>query len=379
MKIERIELSVFETRANTGRFDLEQIEAAPGYKRWVRRGRPTPPGEIHVLHGWADGVEGMCTVGDARYSTMRSEDLEQLRVLALGESALDRERLFDKMHAATRGMFTLVGWFGAFDNCLWDIAGKAEGKPVCELIGGSRDTCPAYYNFGGSSPEAAADDAVQARERGFGALKDHFQDTGQVNEAWFRAVRDAVGAGPDLLHDAASCTYHFDEALSVGRVLEELDYGWFEEPLADRDQPGLQRLCDALEIPILAPETMMNDVELSQVWLTSGAVDMLRVNARHGMTMTLRLARLAAGSGTTIEANGPGGLFGLVHAHLVCAVENTTYYEYFPGGSRDEVGREIGLLNPPVPVAGAISPPEGPGWGAAWDRAFFERQRVAVR
>lgn len=211
------------------------------------------------------------------------------------------------------------------------------------------------------------------------ALKDHFLGTGQQNVDRFRATRDAVGPEPVLLHDAASCSYHFEEALEVGRVLEELGYGWFEEPLADRDLPALQRLCELLEISLLAPETMMNDFELSQVWLHSRAVDMLRVNARHGMTMMFRLARLAAEVGTTIEANGPGGLFGLVHAHLVCCVENTTYYEYFPGGSRDEIGREIGLLNPAVPERGSISAPDLPGWGAQWDRVYFERTRVAVR
>ena len=380
MVIDRIELSVFETVTNTSRFNLQQTDAAPGHKRWVRQADATPTSELHVLHVYtSDGIEGICTVGDARYTTMRTEDLQMLRVLAVGEDALDRERLFDKMHAATRGMFTLVGWFGTFDNCLWDIAGKAAGQPVCELIGRTRADCPAYYNFGGNSPEAAAADAVQARDRGFGALKDHFHGTGEQNEPWFRVVREAVGAEADLLHDAASCTYHFDEALAVGRVLEELGYGWFEEPLSDRDQSGLQRLCQSLQIPILAPETMMNDIELSQVWLTSAAVDMLRVNARHGMTMMLRLAKLAAERGTTIEANGPGGLFGLVHAHLVCAVDNTSYYEYFPGGSRDEVGKEIGLLNPPVPANGAIAPPNLPGWGAQWDRAYVESHRVAVR
>ena len=67
----------------------------------------------------------------------------------------------------------------------------------------------------------------------------------------------------------------------------------------------------------------------------------------------------------------------LVHSHLVCALQNTTYYEYFPGGSRDEIGREIGLLNPPLPVDGHIAPPTGPGWGAEWDRAYFAKKRVA--
>ncbi len=91
----------------------------------------------------------------------------------------------------------------------------------------------------------------------------------------------------------------------------------------------------------------------------------------------MKLAHLAEGHGARIELNGPGGLFGLVHAHLVCAIDNTSYYEYFPGGSRDELGKEIGLLNPPVPQQGRIAPPTGAGWGAEWDWAWFRKRRVA--
>ena len=164
----------------------------------------------------------------------------------------------------------------------------------------------------------------------------------------------------------------------MGRALEELAFLWFEEPLSDRDQAGLQRLCRELDIPVAGAETLMHDRELCAQWLLSDTVDVLRGNARHGVTPLLELARLAAERSTTVELNGPGGLFGLVHAHLCCAIPNTTYYEYFPGGSRDVAGKEIGLTNPPVPVAGTISPPPGPGWGAEWDWAYVRRHRVAT-
>lgn len=121
----------------------------------------------------------------------------------------------------------------------------------------------------------------------------------------------------------------------------------------------------------------MHDLQLSAQWLISGATDLLRANGRHGATAMLKLAHLAELHGTTIEFNGPGGLFGLVHAHLVCAVRNTSYYEYFPGGTRDEVGKEIGMLNPPVPRKGEITPPSTPGWGAEWDWDYLAKKQVA--
>ena len=380
MKIQEVSLSVFETKSNTGLFEMQEADAGEGRSRWVRQGHSQPVRELHVLHVRTDdGIEGVCTIGDARYTRMRTEDLEQLRLLAVGEDPVDRERLYSKCRAATRGMFTLYGWHGTFDNCLWDIAGKAEGKSVSELIGWARKSCDAYYNFGGATKEAAAADAVMAVESGFKAVKDHFRGTGTENALWFEAVRAAVGPNVDILHDAAGCDYAFDEAIEVGRVLERLVFGWFEEPLNDRDLTGLQNLCDALEIPILAPETLMNDVDLSRVWLETGATDKLRVNGRIGTTAYLELASRAQSMGTTVEPNGPGGLFGHVHAHLCCAVENTTYYEYFPRGSRDEAGKEIGLMNPPVPEEGVITPSDLPGWGAEWDWEYFKRRRVAVR
>ena len=307
---------------------------------------------------------------------MRPAELEALRILTMGENPLDRARLDEKLHAATRGLFSKPGWFGAFDNCLWDIAGKAANLPVCDLIGRARASAPCYYNFHSHGPvERAIEDGEAAVASGFPALKDHFTGSAGENIALFRAVRAAFGAEIELLHDAAGCHYSLYEALRVGHVLEELGFGWFEEPLPDRQQGQLRQVCAALDIPVLAPEALMHDRDLSAQWLISGATDLLRANARHGVTQTLKLANLAEMHGTTIELNGPGGLFGLVHAHLACALSNSSYYEYFPGGTRDEVGKEIGLTNPPLPKAGFIAPPDGPGWGAEWD---WDRFATAV-
>ncbi len=378
MKIDNIYISVFDQPSNTGRFDLwEEVSGAE--RRWRRKPHSQAQGHIHVLHVHTDaGIEGVCTVGDARYTTMLPKDLEQLRILTLGENAFDRERLHSKLRAATRGMFAKPGWFGAFDNCLWDIAGKAASLPVYALLGRARQNSPAYYNYGGTTLAQAVDNALQAVDMGFTALKDHFVGHAGENIVWAKAVRDAVGPGVDLLHDAVLADYTFSEALRVGRALTDLGFAWMEEPLPDANMHRLQQLVAAVDIPILALETLMHDLMISGQWLLSGATDLIRANARHGTTSVMKLAHLAEFYGSRVELNGPGGLFGLLHAHLVCAIGNTSYYEYFPGGSRDEVGKHIGLLNPPVPQCGTITPPDEPGWGAVWDWDYFRKVRVAV-
>ena len=85
---------------------------------------------------------------------------------------------------------------------------------------------------------------------GFCAAKDHFRGTGEENIPWFEAVREAEGPDVDILHDAPGCGYSF----------ERLRFGWFEEPLDDRDLTGLQTLYDTLEITNLAPEALISAV-----------------------------------------------------------------------------------------------------------------------
>lgn len=378
MRIESISLAVLDLPGRTALFSMTRGRHG---ERFYWRKRPAGPAEaeIHVLHVRTDeGVEGVSTVGDARHSTMRPHELEQLRLLVVGEDALDREGLARRLQYATRFAFVNPGWFGALDNCLWDIAGKCAGQPVCELMGRRRERAEAYYNIASGVLADSLADADRAREAGFRALKDHYAERGIRNAAWLRQLRSHAGPEVDLMHDAAGCQYTVEEALHIGRTLQEQEFRWFEEPVPDRRVADLQRLCRELEVPILALETLMHDVELARAWLHVKATDLVRANARVGATSLLALAKHAARLGTNVELNGPGGLFGLLHAHLAVALPNTSRYEYFPDGSRDELGREIGLLNPPVPVSGFIAPPCGPGWGAEWDWRRYRAKTRAV-
>ena len=321
-----------------------------------------------------DGITGVCTAGEGVAGRMDRDALDQLRVLVVGEDPLAREKLYQKLHTGTRWVYMDPGWGGALDNCLWDIAGKAANLPVHALVGRVRDSVPMYMNIRGASKEEAAEDAARAVEDGFPAVKDHFYHPVEENIRWFRAIREAVGPDIDIMHDPVGI-YSFEQAVRVGRELEDLAYRWIEEPLPERQHNKLKQLCDALDIPVLAPEMMMNDVDLSAQWLISGATDMIRGNARHGTTPVLKLAHLAELHGTTVELNAGGGLFGLVHGHLLSCIFNTSYYEFF-GGANEQAGKEIGMLNPLTPVGARVFPPDGPGWGAEWDWSYFNKKVV---
>ncbi len=386
MKITNVRLSVLETDQPVRQFELIKLPGqqrerwlhAPPSNTGARSGPTTPRQHEFVLHVDTDeGITGHCTAISDGVASLTKHDLEQLRGLVVGEDPLYREHLYQKLHQGTRWVYRVPGWFGAFDNCLWDIAGKASKLPVWALIGRVRDSLPAYLNIRGATIEEATDDARAAVEAGFIATKDHFYHPFRENIEWLTAVREAVGPNIELMHDPVA-VYTYDEAVTVGKALEGLEYRWFEEPLTEQYHNKLVQLAQVLNIPIMSNETLMHDVEISAQWLISGATDLIRYNARTGVTAGLKLAHLAELHGANVEFNGNGGLWGLVHAHLLCSVQNTSYYEYFPGGWHDEAGKSLGMMNPVVPINGRISPPDAPGWGAEWDWDLFKRRTVEV-
>jgi L-alanine-DL-glutamate epimerase-like enolase superfamily enzyme len=232
-----------------------------------------------------------------------------------------------------------------------------------------REHFPAYLTGGDGTVEDYLKAIEAGRELGINAYKFHSYKGGQADIPILREVRQVVGPDYILINDPV-CSYTLREAIEVGHVMEELDFVWLEEPFHEQKMNLYQELCRELTMPVMATERLMHDIDLTAQWLIHGATDRLRVNARHGATQVLKLAHFAELYGANVELNGQGGLFGLLHAHLGCCIDNADFYEYFR--SNREAGLEWGLLNAPLIEEGHIAPPDGPGWGAEWDEDKFQ-------
>lgn len=313
-----------------------------------------------------EGVTGRCN------TSMNPRHVEILREHVIGESPFARERLFQMLYKGTRWVYQEPGWFGEFDNCLWEIAGKTANLPVYSLIGQVRQRFPVYLTGGDMPVERYLEHIERGKAMGIQAYKFHSYKGGKADIPIYREVRQTVGPDYTLITDPV-CSYSLREAIEVGHVLEELDFLWLEEPIHEQKMNLYQELCRELTIPVLATERLMHDMDLTAQWLIQGATDRLRVRATFGTTQVLKLAHFAELHGANVEMNGQGGLFGLLHAHLGCCVDNTDYYEYFsldPDFNRAQ-GQLWGLTNAPLIEDGHIVPPSGPGWGAAWDEDLF--------
>jgi len=371
VKITEVKLFVLEDpeRKGGGGYQLVQV---PNLRRiqYTHKGRPGPAGrpvrQGFIEVGTDEGITGRFT------TTMEPGQVDMVRHHVVGEDPFDRERLYQMFHKGTRWVYQNPGWFGGFDNCLWDIAGKAAGLPVYALIGRVRERFPVYLTGGDMDVEGYLNHIERGRQMGIRAYKFHTYKGGKADIPIYRVVREAVGPDYALITDPV-CSYDRREAIEVGHVLEELGFVWLEEPMHEQKMNLYQELCRELTLPVMATERLMHDVDLTAQWLIQGATDRLRARATFGATQVLKLAHLAELHGTNVEMNGDGGLFGLGHAHLGCGIDNTDFYE-FSGAGGDALrqrGTQWGMVNAPLIEDGHIAPPDGPGWGAAWDEERF--------
>src|SRR5262245_24456735 len=136
--------------------------------------------------------------------------LKLLEPLLLGESALEPERVSEKLHQHTfwqgRGG-TVTHTISGIDIALWDLLGKATGQSVGRLLGGRyRERVRPYASLLMQEPGPLADHLQAIRDQGFRAFKIGWGPFGRrndkVDEAIVKAAREAIGPDSLLMVDA---------------------------------------------------------------------------------------------------------------------------------------------------------------------------------
>ena len=143
---------------------------------------------------------------------------------------------------------------GVLDYGLWDIAGKAFDKPIYKLLGATREKILAYGStIHHNSDERFIETTLRCKEAGFKAVKLHPYCNFEDDLRLVYKVRKAVGDDLTLMIDTLvyPAPYTRDEAMRMGRALDELGFWWFEDPLPKTDLDGLAELtreCKVVQI-----------------------------------------------------------------------------------------------------------------------------------
>ena len=184
-----------------------------------------------------------------------------LAELLVGQNPLEIDRLWQLMFSRERSLRprgAALHTISAIDMALWDIAGKASGRPVCELLGGARvPELPVYASE--VMPETAGEvprspdgrsTAATARSSSAGDRSGGISITTRSS----CARHGRCSGRPVRSCSTGSRAYTVKRALELLRRLEDLGLYWLEEPLEPDDYEGYSRLSDAASVRIAAGE-----------------------------------------------------------------------------------------------------------------------------
>jgi L-alanine-DL-glutamate epimerase-like enolase superfamily enzyme len=323
------------------------------------------------------GIEGHAFLGSAMNpATTDGQGLiTHIKPVLMGKNPLDRELLNQEIWKRQRSAG--VRAIGAVDVALWDIVGKAFGQPIHRLLGTYRESIPAYASSAVlPSPSAYAEEAVKFRDAGWAAYKIHPPTRWREDIAVCEAVRNAVGDYKIMLDSTWS--YDFPAAVRVGRAIEEMDFHWYEDPLAEQDIYNYVKLKQKLHIPIMATEYPITGFDSYQPWIMLQATDFLRgdVAVKGGITTLLKTAHLAEAFRMNYEVHhGGNSLNNVANLHVISAIRNTEFFEVLLPDAAQKYGLEQDIV---VGKDGMVHAPTGPGLGAAIDFKLIERKKVAV-
>ncbi len=296
MEITQVE--AFALRYQTEKSSEEQTDnyylPSEGWRSIYSRHHETMVVRITTSDGIVGYGEGQSPVSPRTSKTI-VEDL--CRPILMGEDPFDVEYLWQRMFTAMRERGHYTGFFidalAGCDIALWDIIGKATGKPVHKVLGGRyRDRIPLYAGVGGSTPEAAATQAAKHVSQGYGGLKIHTTHGRAEILEIVAAVREQVGPQIKLMVDLHT-QYSVPEATLLGRGLEELDVMWLESPTAPEDIPGQAALAQALDMSVAIGEWTRTRYELREVFERRACDITMPDIARTGLTEGKRIASLA--------------------------------------------------------------------------------------
>lgn len=298
-----------------------------------------------------DGVVGVGTAGAFGGGAKAIVEL-YLADLVLGQDVRRHEALWQRMYRTLarfgRGAPTLTA-ISAVDIACWDAHGRAEGKSVVDLLGGSaQSSVPVYVSrlYALEDLDELADEARGYLELGFTRMKQRFgfgprdgRSGLRRNVDLVRTVREAVGDEVELASDAYM-GWDLAYTQEMAELLRPYRVSWIEEPLMPEQ---VERYAELRE---RAPwqrwscgEHSYGKWEFKQL-IDRRATDILQpdVNRAGGLTEARKICALAEAAGLPVvphsnEAHNLAIVFSQP-AH-VCPV-----VEYFPNVEPD-TGNEL--------------------------------------
>ncbi|MDR3461878.1 MAG: enolase C-terminal domain-like protein [Beijerinckiaceae bacterium] len=317
------------------------------------------------------GVIWSVLESDASYaeaaSTLFAEALTGLDALAAYEIAARCQSL-----GAAAGMSLAAC---ALELAIWDLAGHLWKVPTAVLLGRKRTSIPAYVvsseEFGFEHVEQYLDLLEGHVRDGFRAFKLHLWGDARRDIDACARIRDAFGSGITFMLDPIS-RYRRNEALQVGRALEDLAFTRLEDPISPLDHAGYEWLASRLNVPVVVNESQGWSLSECDRATRGGVVQGLRFNPlRTGIVAWANFAAVAQANQAELDISSFAPRGG-VEACLSLALAGATT-RWFEHHTTCGLGEVPGLRSGVVFNAGVASGSGRPGLGFDVDWAELDR------
>ena len=296
-----------------------------------------------------------------------------LRRKLIGQDPMRTDQLWQMMYMGgtrkpvAKGDYIVA--MSALDNALWDLKGQVLGQPVWKLAGGAQSRVRAYAAGGYYEEEKGHREICREMESyveyGFRAVKMKVGWPGMTlrqDAERVRAVRSAIGDDVDLMVDANNA-WDASTAIRFGRLIENCDPYWFEEPVHADDLEGAIKVAAALDVPVASGENEFTRWGFRDL-IESGAAEIVQADPSicGGISEWLRIAALASAHHLPMAPHGQAAL----GSCCVAAVENGLITENYPSAFQNEAAEPVDFRG------GYIHLSNAPGLGIVWNEKLIE-------
>ncbi len=341
-----------------------------------------------------DGAEGM-SVGHSGMATLFPIFLRNLQPFFTGQDARELDLILERVYIYNFNFryngIALGLPLATIEFAILDMLGRMAGKPVAELISKIHNPEVGVYvatEFREKPLEehidlikkAVAEYDVHALKIKVGyqyaGTKDiHYGGVPGKTEKLIPLVRQTYGDDMALYADSNGY-YDVEEAIRVGKLLEEYKYGYFEEPVMYDHFEEIKAVADALTIPVANGEQDQSFVHFR--WLLAhDGLEIVQPDSYYfgGMIRSLKVALMAHAFGKEcIPHMSGGGLGFLYNTILVSALPNAGTHHEFKG-----LDTKMVFECPTSPlkvINGKIKAPAGPGMGVNFDPDFVRKHEI---
>jgi L-alanine-DL-glutamate epimerase-like enolase superfamily enzyme len=341
-----------------------------------------------------DGAEGL-SVGHSLLRTLFPFFVHNLQPFFVGKDARDLDLLLEKVFIYGFNFryngISIGTPLATVEFAILDLLGRVAGKSIGQLIGEIHHPQVAVYQateYREKPVEESLDlikrDVAEYNARALkikvGGLMFMTTDMHAVappgrTERMIPLIRETFGDDMALYADANGF-YSVEEAIRVGRLLEEYRYGFFEEPVMFDWYEETKQVADALTMPVAGGE---QEYSLHGFrWLLGiDGVQIVQPDNYYfgGMIRCMQVARMAQAAGKTCTPHMSGGGLGFLYMmHFVSALPNAMPHHEFKG-LRTSVAFEC-KTSPLRVVDGKIKVPTGPGSGVDIDPAYVRKHEL---